>query len=382
MIGHGCILVETADARILMDPWIFGPANFRSWWHIPEVDVKPESLGKLDYIFISHLHADHFHVPTLQRLDREATALIPRHYHNRMARRLTALEHLRILEMPHDRQTRLRGSTRVHSLHVGNDSALVVQDSSGAILNANDALQGNDPGITLPMLKALGDRYRFDVCFLAFGTAGPFPKCYTFEEKTESVSPEAKERAMLRQFVQGARTVGTKLIVPCAGGFALLHRRLLWMNEVKATPADALEMLKTTAPALNGAEMNYGDVWATGSGIQRNHPTIDWSRRLAMIQTMHERRAQELATIEAEERQGPCDLPALFERRLQQNMRSFPLLRRRLNCVLLFDVEGEPGGQWEVDLRRTSGWFRHGDSGDWMLRLRIPSALLAETLTD
>ena len=49
---------------------------------------------------------------------------------------------------------------------------------------------------------------------------------------------------------------------------------------------------------------------------------------------------------------------------------------------MLFEVEGWPGGQWEVDLRRPSRWFRLGNSGEWLIRLTIPSALLAEVLTD
>ena len=53
-----------------------------------------------------------------------------------------------------------------------------------------------------------------------------------------------------------------------------------------------------------------------------------------------------------------------------------------MNSSILFVVEGEPGGQWEVDLRRASNWFREGDSGDWAIRLTIPAGLLAEVLMD
>ena len=53
-----------------------------------------------------------------------------------------------------------------------------------------------------------------------------------------------------------------------------------------------------------------------------------------------------------------------------------------MNCAVLFEVEGSPGGQWEVDLRKPSGWFREGDSGDWLMRIAIPSALFAHVLAD
>jgi hypothetical protein len=89
-----------------------------------------------------------------------------------------------------------------------------------------------------------------------------------------------------------------------------------------------------------------------------------------------------LARIAQEDHRGPADLRSLFESRLTGNLRSFPFLRRRMNCSVLFDVQGQPGGQWEVDLRRPSHWFREGDSGDWLMRLTIPSGLLAQVLSD
>lgn len=382
MIGHACLLCETEDARILMDPWIVGPANFRSWWHLPEATLDPSQLPPLDYIYISHLHGDHFHIPTLERLDRRPIVLVPRFYHNRMIRRLRRLGYTRIQELPHGKEVELSRSTRVCCLQTGSDSLLAVADSSASMLNANDCLQGNNPAITLPLLRALGARYGFDIAFLAFGTAGAFPKCYRFEDPSENINPWTKERAMLGNFVQGAMAVRPKTVVPFAGGFALLAQKLMWMNDVKSTPADALEALRLKDASLNGFEMNPGDIWGSRDGLIQVHPAVDWCQRLQVIRRMQQLHAVELKQIEAEERRGPPDLYGLFQSRLTQNLRSFPFLCRRMNCSVLFDVEGEPGGRWEVDLRRRSGWFRDGDSGDWSIRVAISSALLAEVLTD
>jgi hypothetical protein len=382
LIGHAALLCETEDVRILMDPWIVGPANFCSWWHLPEVDFDPACLPPLDYLYISHLHDDHFHVPTLKRLNQRPTVLIPRLYHSRLVSRLRALGYPRVQELSHGAEVSLGRSTRACCLQVSNDSLLAVADSSAAMLNANDCLQGNDPRITLPLLTHLAARYRFDIAFLAFGTAGPFPKCYRFEDPADGLDPWTKERAMLSSFVQGARTVGAKTVVPFAGGFALLADRLMWMNEVKTTPVDAIAALRAKAPSLETLEMNPGDIWDSRAGLIREHPAVRWEERLAMIQRLAQQHADELRRIDAAERQGPPNLYGLFESGITRNLRSFPFLRRRMNCSVLFDVEGRPGGQWEVDLRRPSGWFRHGDSGDWQIRVTIPSALLAAVLTD
>ena len=87
------------------------------------------------------------------------------------------------------------------------------------MLNANDCLQGNDPFVTLPLLRGLSESRKFDIAFLAFGTAGPYPKCYVLRILKEG-SP-AQERASLSTFVQGARTIKAKAVVPFSGDCAL-----------------------------------------------------------------------------------------------------------------------------------------------------------------
>lgn len=382
MLGHACLLCETEDSRILMDPWLSGPANFRSWWHFPEVNCDLAALPKLDYLYISHLHDDHFHAATLGLLNQRPIVLIPRLYHNRLVQRLRSLGYKRIIELPHNRKVSLEGSTWVCCVQTGNDSMLVVGDPSATMLNANDALQGNDPTITVPLLTGLADQCEFDIAFLAFGTAGAFPKCYRFEDRREAMDPWVKERAMLSTFVRGALAAKAKAVVPFAGGFALLEERLMWMNEAKSTPKDAIDALRAKKQSQQALEMNPGDVWDSQEGVTAIHPKIDWSRKQVMIANLRQVHAQEVAAIELEDRQGPASLYDLFQQRLTKNLHSFPLLRQRMNCAVMFEVEGQPGGQWEVDLRSPRPKFREGDSGDWQIRVTIPARLLAEILTD
>lgn len=382
MLGHACLLCETEDGRILMDPWLAGPSNFQSWWHLPEVTVQPSDLPPADYVYISHLHDDHFHPPTLSRLDRGSVVLIPKLYHDRLRRRIERLGFARIRELKHAREEILGRSTRINCCQIGNDSLLAVSDPAASMLNANDAFQGNDPRVASSLLDALSQRRRFDIVFLAFGTAGAFPKCYRFEDPAESLDPWVKERAMLTNFVRNAVSSKAKAVVPFAGGFALLSRRLAWMNEAKTTPADALEALRKKAPLVPAFEMNPSDIWDSRQGLIPLHPPIDWNERLAMIERMRLSHAEELNRIDLDERRGPRGLYDLFRSRVSENLRSMALLRKRMDYSVLFDVEGEPGGKWNVDLRQPGRWFREGDRGDWMTRVTIPARLLADVLTD
>lgn len=64
-LGHAAVLVETTDARVLIDP-----GNFSEAWH---------SLMDLDAILVTHLHPDHLdpeHVPALLEANPGAEVLV------------------------------------------------------------------------------------------------------------------------------------------------------------------------------------------------------------------------------------------------------------------------------------------------------------------
>ena len=74
--GHSCLELKAQNTAILFDPWLNGSAYWRSWWNFPEPESLDEiikSLSKCNqiYIYITHLHWDHFHGPTLRKIYKE-----------------------------------------------------------------------------------------------------------------------------------------------------------------------------------------------------------------------------------------------------------------------------------------------------------------------
>ncbi len=76
LLSHASFLLSAGESRILFDPWLEGPAYWGSWHHFPKNFV---AVGELDvtHVVITHPHPDHFHLPTLEQLDREITVIIP-----------------------------------------------------------------------------------------------------------------------------------------------------------------------------------------------------------------------------------------------------------------------------------------------------------------
>ena len=58
--GHASMRIDTAAGSILCDPWV-NPAYFASWFPFPDnSQLDWETLGDVDYLYVSHLHRDHF----------------------------------------------------------------------------------------------------------------------------------------------------------------------------------------------------------------------------------------------------------------------------------------------------------------------------------
>jgi L-ascorbate metabolism protein UlaG (beta-lactamase superfamily) len=74
-LGHATCRLDVGGARLLTDPFLrdrLGHLTRRS------APVPASAYADLDAVLLSHLHLDHFDVPSLRRLDRGVRVLVPR----------------------------------------------------------------------------------------------------------------------------------------------------------------------------------------------------------------------------------------------------------------------------------------------------------------
>lgn len=55
-----CVKIFTNRFSILCDPWFSEPIYDGSWFHFPEINDPIENIGDVDFIYISHIHPDHY----------------------------------------------------------------------------------------------------------------------------------------------------------------------------------------------------------------------------------------------------------------------------------------------------------------------------------
>jgi L-ascorbate metabolism protein UlaG (beta-lactamase superfamily) len=74
-VGHATALIRYARGRVLTDPCF--ARSLYSLRRLEPAALPPGALEALDLVLISHAHADHLHAPSLERLDRAVTVIVP-----------------------------------------------------------------------------------------------------------------------------------------------------------------------------------------------------------------------------------------------------------------------------------------------------------------
>ena len=75
--SHATIELVYRYRSIVFDPWLDGPAYYGSWSLYPEPLISGSDL-KVNGIVITHPHPDHFHLPTLERINKSTPIFYPK----------------------------------------------------------------------------------------------------------------------------------------------------------------------------------------------------------------------------------------------------------------------------------------------------------------
>lgn len=298
ILSHAGMTVTAAGTTVLFDPWLVGSAYWRSWWNYPPVSRELVSSLKPDYIYLTHIHWDHFHGVTLKKFDNTTPILVPKAHYPRIKNDLADLGFHNVIELAHGETFRpVPGFalTSYHS-HVFLDSAAVVEAEGVTLLNANDCkLMGG------PLREVLRRHSKIDFVFRSHSSANA-RLCY--EVIGEPAKGNDDPELYLRDFARFACATKARYAVPFASNHCFLHPDVFDFNHTITTPKQVEAYFRRNAidtPELK--IMVSGDSWsdAHGFAIAEN----DW----------FERRDEHLAAYRERERPR-LERQAMLERRV------------------------------------------------------------------
>src|SRR5215471_3276265 len=148
-IGHASLLIEANGLSIVSDPWWNGPCFGAQWWPYPLPYVEAVRDRRVDYVYVSHGHHDHFHPPTL-KLFRGSKILVAAGSELAQGIRRLGFE---VIECEAEAEAELGSGVRCRIMETYADDTLMAVSANGeTCLNLNDSLHacpGGDPAEVL-----------------------------------------------------------------------------------------------------------------------------------------------------------------------------------------------------------------------------------------
>lgn len=230
-IGGATAVLEHNGKRMLFDPWMDDGIFHGAWFHFPPLKAGIEDLGRLDYVYISHIHEDHCSAGTIRHINPDAEIILMDREPNYVAkflqghgfrfRKIHLVKPRVPVEIapglvvdivepdPADEMARLI------------DSSLVIDWDGYVVYNANDCLPHRDG------MDYIRQRHgRVDLALLPYSGGSGYPACYLNLSNEEKTAEKARILALrLDSFVDAARRLDPVHVMPFADQYVVAGSR-------------------------------------------------------------------------------------------------------------------------------------------------------------
>ena len=381
-LSHAGLCVVAAGKELVCDPWVVGSTYWRSWWNYPPVPEELVASLKPDFIYLTHLHWDHFQSVSLKRFDPETPVLIPYDRYERFTRDLRKIGMRNVRELKHGERFELAPGFAVRSFHFApfvTDSAIAIETDGVTILNANDAKFAG-----APLDQILRLYPKIDFCLRSHSSANP-RACYHYLDSPDEQSDDNEH--YLRAFALFMARVKPRYAIPFASNSCLLHDDVYRFNHLTQTPNTVAEYFQRFAEE-QGLQTNLqimipGDKWDSERGFMiqdhdwfedRETKLANYRERIAPAldrQTEFEARVQVSPTLVKDYFADLArDVPGSFTRKLKG--REVLLVSRSEKGTDGFAVDLHDGGKVRE--------VQQGEFDRFEMRIEFPAVILRQAL--
>lgn len=275
-LGHAGLYISTRHGTILCDPWR-NPAYFASWFVFPDnSDLDWDRYGAVDYLYVSHLHRDHFDPAVLSKhVSRDTTVLLPDFPVRDLRDALELLGFTRFIVLP-SCETVVLGGLRLMMQALESpadgplgDSALAIDDGTARILNQNDARP-----VDLAGLLSFGS---YDVHLLQYSGANWWPWSYELPLSSQRHLGAAKRANSLHRAARYVEAVGARYVVPFAGPPCFLDEELFALNDLTQDPANTFPDQIVFLDYLRDRGIKGGQLLVPGATLEIDHDRCEVS---------------------------------------------------------------------------------------------------------
>jgi UDP-MurNAc hydroxylase len=254
-IKSATVSVETKGVKILTDPWLTDGEYYGAWYHFPPLEFDEIFFESIDYIYVSHIHPDHFSKATFQKLSRKIPVLI-HSYENKFLKNNIERLGFNVIELQHNTRTHLKNGVHINILAADNcnpelcakffgcgiieakfgstqiDTISVIDDGIHTVINTNDC----PFDLAKETLKIVKQQYpKIDLLLVGYGGAGPFPQCFNLEQSEKQNAADKKRIQFLDLGVKYINELLPSFVMPFAGTY-VLGGKLAQLQKYRGVP--------------------------------------------------------------------------------------------------------------------------------------------------
>ena len=380
-VGHAGLFIETRHGSILCDPW-FNPAFFASWFPFPSnEDLDLDAIGDPTYLYLSHLHHDHFDPEFLrEHVSKDATVLLPNYPLDLLERALRDCGFTRFVKTRSAEPLELDGLRLAITAAVAptdgplGDSGLVVDDGEARIFNQNDSRP-----LDLDALERLGP---YDAHFLQYSGAIWYPMVYRFPPKMKDALARKKRENQMARAVRYAEQIGATYVVPSAGPPCFLDDDLFHLNDFDREPTNTFPDQTVFLEYMREHGLDNGRLMIPGSvatfdaaELAVEHPLPDdavraiFDAKHAYLEAYKRRRQPEIDAMWASLPRAELDIVAALKEWFEPLLEQADMTCVGVNGRLLLDC-GEQAAM--IDFQRRSVYAWDGEEYDYRLHVAAP----------
>lgn len=230
LINHASVKIIIDDTSILSDPWYEGSVFHKGWKliHEPPQNEYLKYIEKIDYIYVSHEHPDHFSPAFF--LNKNIKSIIKK-YNTKILFQETkdkrVVNFLRkneyeVIEVLNNSYVSLKNNVKIKIIKFGYvDSALIIEGSKNKILNLNDCPL-NEVNEIQKFKKNHGN---FDLLLTQFSYAAW--KGNKENKNFRKTAAEEKIKTLINQY----NILGCKKVIPFASFIYFSNNLNQFMND-------------------------------------------------------------------------------------------------------------------------------------------------------
>ena len=345
ILSHAGLAITSNEVCLVCDPWLVGSTYWRSWWNYPPVSKDLIASLKPHFIYLTHVHWDHFQGVSLRKFSPSIPIVIPREPCGRMRRDLNSMGFSNVIELRHGESLSLSDDFKITSYHFDLclDSSLIIEAEGYTLFNANDAKV-----MGAPLRQILTRHPRIDFVFRSHSSANS-RVCFELLDDPSAVVDEQARYA--RDFALFVCAVRAQYAIPFASNHCYLHKETFHFNDVVTTPRMVEDYFKThhiDTPQIR--IMVSGDFWNDTEAfvVAKQDYFENRQRHLEAYVRCKKATLEELYATEA---RAVMPKPVL-DRYFADVFNVMPYLWRRLyrnNAILYVLTAGENAYYFEVD---------------------------------